>query len=53
MNTAELSVVLEKLEEDLECILRFLASNGLVANKKKAFVLLNKKPDEATQILPV
>ena len=40
-------VVIEKLEEDAESILQFMASNGLVANPSKTvFMMLNSKTKE-------
>ena len=36
--------VIKKLEEDAECVLKFMASNGLVANPTKTvFMILNSK----------
>ena len=42
----DLSVVKKELEFDAVQVLRFMASNGLIANPKKtAFVILNQKPE--------
>ena len=40
----QLEMVMQFLEEDADAVLRFMASNGLVANQKKTvFMLLNHK----------
>ena len=48
----EENVVIEKLQEDAEGILQFMASNGLVANPAKTdFMMLNQgKKDEETKL---
>ena len=44
MSDKDLEVVLIKLEEDGQNVLKFMASNGLVANPKKTcFVILNQR----------
>ena len=43
--------VISKLEEDAELVLRFMASNGLVANPTKTtFMVLNHKGNEKTEV---
>ena len=48
-----LELVLKNLEEDADAILRFMASNGLVANASKTvFMLLNHK-DKSEEKIPI
>ena len=47
----DLQIVKSKLEEDALQVLRFMASNGLIANPKKtALVFLNQKFDPINEI---
>jgi hypothetical protein len=50
-NDVDIKVVMTKLEEDAEEILKFMASNGLVANPTKTnFIVLNNKEKEPLKL---
>ena len=50
----DLHTVVENLEEDKKSILKFMASNGLVANPSKTeFMLLNNKEDPSRKKIKV
>ena len=47
----QLAKVLEDLEADADIIIKYMASNGLMANKKKTvFMLINNKEQSAEKI---
>ena len=51
---SDLRSVIENLEEDVDSIIQFMASNGLVANPSKTeFMLLNTKEMSATKQIRV